>query len=87
MGRPRKMTARALKKRINVYFDSIRAEKPMLVKVPVMMEDENGRKYPVLDAFGHEKMMFEQVVTADGLLDNPLCFTGTETGTFRINQI
>ena len=66
MGRPRKMTARALKKRIDAYFDSIRAEKPMLVKVPVMMEDENGRKYPVLDAFGHEKMMFEQVITADG---------------------
>lgn len=66
MGRPRKMTARALKKRIDAYFDSIRAEKPMLVKVPVMMEDENGRKYPELDAFGHEKMMFEQVVTADG---------------------
>ena len=66
MGRPRKMTARALKKRIDAYFDSIRAEKPMLVKVPVMIEDENGRKYPVLDAFGHEKMMFEQVITADG---------------------
>lgn len=66
MGRPRKMTARSLKKKIDAYFDAIRAEKPMLVKVPVMMEDENGRKYPVLDAFGHEKMMFEQVVTADG---------------------
>lgn len=66
MGRPRKMTARALKKRIAAYFDSIRSEKPMYVRVPEMMEDENGRKYPVLDAFGHEKMMFEQVVTADG---------------------
>lgn len=66
MGRPRKMTARALKKKIDAYFDSIRAEKPMLVKVPVMMEDDCGIKYPVLDAFGHEKMMFEQVVTADG---------------------
>lgn len=66
MGRPRKMTARALKKKIDAYFDAIRAEKPMLVKVPVMTEDDYGRKLPVLDAFGHEKMMFEQVVTADG---------------------
>lgn len=66
MGRPRKMTARALKKKIDAYFDAIRAEKPMYVKVPVMTEDDCGIKYPVLDAFGHEKMMFEQVVTADG---------------------
>ena len=66
MGRPRKMTARVLKKKIDAYFDAIRAEKPMYVKVPVMMEDDCGIKYPVLDAFGHEKMMFEQVVTADG---------------------
>lgn len=66
MGRPRKMTARAMKKKIDAYFDAIRAEKPMYVKVPVMTEDDYGRKLPVLDAFGHEKMMFEQVVTADG---------------------
>lgn len=66
MGRPRKMTARALKKRIDAYFDSIRAEKPMLVKVPVMIEDENGINYPLLDEFGHERMMFKQVITADG---------------------
>lgn len=62
MGRPRKMTARALKKRIEAYFDAIRAEKPMMLREPVLQEDGT----PVLDEFGHEKMAYRTVITADG---------------------
>lgn len=62
MGRPRKMTARALKKRIDAYFDSIRAEKPMMLREPVLQADGT----PALDAFGHEKMVYKPVITADG---------------------
>lgn len=62
MGRPRKMTARALKKKINAYFDAIRAEKPMMRREPVLQADGT----PALDAFGHEKMVYKPVITADG---------------------
>lgn len=62
MARPRKMTARALKKRIDAYFDAIRVEKPMMLREPVLQEDGT----PVLDAFGHEKMAYKPVITADG---------------------
>lgn len=62
MGRRKKYTAAGLERAVEAYFAGISYERPRMKAVPEL--DENG--YPIMDAFGHQKIRFEQVVTADG---------------------
>lgn len=65
MGRKRKMTARALKKRIEEYFESITSEKPLLRAVPIL-EEKDGKLFPMIDEYGHVQMAYEQVIANNG---------------------
>ena len=66
MGNKRKWTAAKLKKAVNEYFDSISAERPKRILVPVMEEDGEGRMIPVKDDKGHALMAYEQVTAKNG---------------------
>lgn len=59
------MTARALKKRIEEYFDSITSEKPLLRAVPIL-EERDGKLFPRIDEYGHVQMAYEQVIANNG---------------------
>lgn len=65
VGRKRKMTARMLKKRIEEYFDSITSEKPLLRAVPIL-EEKDGKLFPMIDEYGHVQMAYEQVIANNG---------------------
>lgn len=65
VGRKRKMTARILEKRIREYFDRITSEKPLLRMVPVL-DEVNGKLTPMLDEYGHVKMVYEPVIAKNG---------------------
>lgn len=65
VGRKRKMTARALKKRIDEYFDSITSEKPCLRTVPIL-EEKDRKLFPRIDEYGHVLMAYEQVIANNG---------------------
>lgn len=62
----KKITAAALNRKVKAYFASIRAEKPLMRKVPVMELDDNGVGKPRMDAYGHEMCQYEPVRTVDG---------------------
>lgn len=66
MGRKRKMTAKMLEQRVKKYFDGITSEKPLLRAVPIMIEAADGKLMPMLDEYGHTKMVFEPVITKNG---------------------
>ena len=66
MGRKKKMTPKAFERRVEVYFDGIRAETPMLRKVPRLEEGASGKLVPCLDEYGHERMQYEPVISASG---------------------
>ena len=59
------MTARALKKRIEEYFDSITSEKPLLRTVPIL-EEKDGKLLPMIDEYGHVQMAYEPVIANNG---------------------
>lgn len=66
MGREKKMTAATFGRKTEAYFNSIRTVRPLLQKIPVTEEGENGALLPKLDVYGHELYRYEQVYTADG---------------------
>ena len=66
MGRKREWTAKELEKQVNAYFDSITAEQPKQVLVPVMEEDEEGRKVPVKDSKGHNLYEYKTITAKNG---------------------
>ena len=61
-GRPRKYSAGTFQKECENYFNSISYKKPKMRGEPVF--DEEG--FPVLDDFGHQKIQFKPVITANG---------------------
>ncbi len=66
MGRKKKMTAKVFRCGVEAYFDSIRAEKPLMRRVPDLVQREDGNYRCRLDENGHESYRYEPVVTADG---------------------
>jgi len=60
-GRPKKYEPAGFQRACEAYFNSICYRKPKMRAVPVF--DDEG--FPLLDDFGHQKIKFEQVITAD----------------------
>lgn len=59
-------TGARLRKKAKKYFDAITTREPMLREVPVCIKDDAGELIPALDEFGHRKMKFTPVISADG---------------------
>lgn len=70
-GRPKKYTPASFQRACEAYFNSISYQKAKMRAAPVF--DEEG--FPVLDDFGHQKVQFKQVITADGKAAFETCWT------------
>ncbi len=66
MANQRKMKPEELEGLVRAYFDSISYEEPLMVRKPVLTENEKGQYVPAMDVYGHEKYIYEPVKRKDG---------------------